>query len=432
MQKITIIGTGYVGLVTGVCLASKGNQVICVDNNPKIITKLESGVCTIYEAGLESLLQQSIKEGNISFTADTIGAVESSEVIFFCLPTPQGADGSADLSFVKSVTNQIAPYLKNNQIIVNKSTVPIGTGDIIEELIRKARPEIKFAVLSNPEFLKEGVAVNDFLYPERVVIGDGQKWALERIKDLYKPFTDNIILTDRRSSEMIKYAANSFLATKISFMNEIANLCEHLGADIEMVKEGIGSDPRIGSLFLNPSIGYGGSCFPKDVSALINIGYQEKYHLRILDAVTQVNIIQKAKFVSKIAKHYNYITEGLKLAVWGLTFKKNTDDVRDSPAYDVIHGLINAGVEITAFDPEGAENFIKYFPDLKIKIAPTKEECLEKANGLVILTEWDDFKNIDYAMLKTKMSQNVIFDGRNLLNKPEVIQNGFIYYGIGR
>jgi UDPglucose 6-dehydrogenase len=432
MQKITIIGTGYVGLVTGVCLASKSNKVICVDKNLDIISKLQSGTCTIFEDGLESLLQSSIQSGCLTFATDTITAIQSSDIIFYALPTPQGADGSADLSFVKSVTVQIAPFLGDGQIIVNKSTVPIGTGDIIENLIRELRPELDFAVVSNPEFLKEGLAVEDFLHPDRVVIGDGQQWAIDRIVELYRPFTDNIIVTDRRSAEMIKYAANSFLATKISFMNEIANLCEKLGADIDMVKAGVGSDPRIGNQFLNPSIGYGGSCFPKDVSALINIGHQERYHLRILDTVNEVNKIQKAKFVSKVVKGYNYITEGLTLAVWGLTFKKNTDDVRDSPAIEIINGLLVNGFKIRAFDPEGMSNFKKFNPDINIEFCDTKDDCLVNCDGLVILTEWNDFANLNYDLMSKKMKTKIIFDGRNILNKKECVENGFQYYGIGR
>jgi UDPglucose 6-dehydrogenase len=431
-MNITLIGTGYVGLVSGVCLALHGNQVICVDNNPKVVEKLQSGTCTIYEQGLEQDLQLAIKKSLITFTTNTIEAVQKSQVIFLCLPTPQGEDGSADLSYIVAVTKQIAPYLKDKQIIVNKSTVPVGTGDIIEQMIKELHPDLTFSVISNPEFLKEGFAVEDFNHPDRVVIGGDQTWALEALNTLYKPFTNNIIKTDRRSSEMIKYAANSFLATKISFMNEIANLCEKVGANVDMVKSGIGSDPRIGSQFLNPGIGYGGSCFPKDVSALISTAYQQQYQFKILDTVNQVNEIQKGLFVSKIAKHFNFNTAGLKLAIWGLTFKKNTDDVRASPTIEIIKSLVRAGFEITAYDPQGMDNFKIYLPQIKIEYVKTKEECLKAADGLIILTEWDEFKDIEFEVLKKQMKKLVIFDGRNLLERKYCEENGFDYYGVGR
>jgi UDPglucose 6-dehydrogenase len=431
-MNITLIGTGYVGLVTGVCLSLHGNQVICVDNNPKVVEKLQSGICTIYEPGLEKDLQLAIKKGVIKFTTNTIEAVQKSQIIFLCLPTPQGEDGSADLSYIVAVTKQITPFLKNRQIIVNKSTVPVGTGDVIEQMIKQVQPELNFAVVSNPEFLKEGFALEDFNHPDRVVIGGDQGWALDILADLYKPFTTNIIKTDRRSSEMIKYAANSFLATKISFMNEIANMCEKVGANVDMVKAGIGSDPRIGTQFLNPGIGYGGSCFPKDVSALISTAYQQQYQFKILDTVNQVNEIQKGLFVSKIAKHFNFNTGGLKLAIWGLTFKKNTDDVRASPTIEIIKSLTRAGFEIVAYDPQGMENFQTYLPNIKIEYAKTKEECLRAADGLVILTEWDEFKDVDFGILKKQMKKLVIFDGRNLLERKECEDNGFDYYGVGR
>jgi UDPglucose 6-dehydrogenase len=431
-MNITLIGTGYVGLVSGVCLALHGNNVICVDNNLKVVEKLQSGICTIYEPGLEKDLQLAISKGVISFTTDTIDAVQKSQIIFLCLPTPQGEDGSADLSYIVAVTKQIAPYLSQNQIIVNKSTVPVGTGDIIEQMIRDMHPDLKFSVISNPEFLKEGFAVEDFNHPDRVVIGGDQQWALETLTDIYLPFTSNIIKTDRRSSEMIKYAANSFLATKISFMNEIANLCEKVGANVDMVKAGIGSDPRIGTQFLNAGIGYGGSCFPKDVSALISTAYQQQYQFKILDTVNQVNEIQKGLFVSKIAKHFNFNTGGFKLGIWGLTFKKNTDDVRASPTIEIIKSLVRAGFEIIAYDPQGMNNFETCFPGIKIKYANTKLECLKAADGLVILTEWDEFKNIEFELLKKQMKQLVIFDGRNLLDRKECEENGFDYYGVGR
>jgi UDPglucose 6-dehydrogenase len=431
-MTITIIGTGYVGLVTGVCLSLKGNQVICVDNNPSIISKLESGICTIYEPGLESQLQLAIANKQISFTSDTIAAVLQSDVVFYCLPTPQGEDGAADLSYVVSVTNQIAPFLRANQIVVNKSTVPVGTGDIIEKMIKDLQPDLDFAVVSNPEFLKEGFAVQDFQQPDRVVLGASEVWALDILERLYSPFTPTIIKTDRRSSEMIKYAANSFLATKISFMNEVANLCEKVGANVDQVRLGIGSDPRIGSQFLNAGIGYGGSCFPKDVSALISTAYQQQYQFKILDTVNQVNEIQKGLFVSKIAKHYNFNTGGLRLSIWGLTFKKNTDDVRASPAIEVIKSLLRAGFEITAYDPQGMDNFAKYFPDIKINFASTITQGLDNADGLVILTDWDDFKKIDLQSLNSSMKQKIIFDGRNMLDRVECEKAGFVYYGVGR
>jgi UDPglucose 6-dehydrogenase len=431
-MNIALIGTGYVGLVSGVCLALHGNKVICVDNNPKVIEKLQSGVCTIYEPGLEKELQLAIKKGVVRFTTNTIEAVQKSEVIFLCLPTPQGEDGSADLSYIVAVTKQIAPYLKDKQIIVNKSTVPVGTGEIIEQMIKEVHSNLTFSVVSNPEFLKEGFAVEDFNHPDRVVIGGDQPWALEALTTLYTPFTKNIIKTDRRSSEMIKYAANSFLATKISFMNEIANLCEKVGANVDMVKSGIGSDPRIGSQFLNPGIGYGGSCFPKDISALISTAYQQQYQFKILDTVNQVNEIQKGLFVSKIAKHFNFNTGGLKLAIWGLTFKKNTDDVRASPTIEVIKSLVRSGFDITAYDPQGMDNFKIYLPNIKINYVNTKEECLKAADGLVVLTEWDEFKNVEFETLKKLMRKLVIFDGRNLLDRKECKENGFDYYGVGR
>lgn len=431
-MTITIIGTGYVGLVTGVCLALKGNQVICVDNNSAIINKLQAGICTIYEPGLEAELQKAISNKQISFTNDTISAVQSSDIVFYCLPTPQGDDGAADLSYVVSVTKQVAGILRNNQIIVNKSTVPVGTGDVIENLIKDIQPDLVFSVVSNPEFLKEGFAVEDFERPDRVVIGASQGWALAILESLYTPFTTNIIKTDRRSSEMIKYAANSFLATKISFMNEIANLCEKVGANVDQVRLGIGSDPRIGSQFLNAGIGYGGSCFPKDVSALISTAYQQQYQFKILDTVNAVNETQKGFFVSKIAKHYNYNTGGIKLAVWGLTFKKNTDDVRASPAIEIIKNLLRAGFEITVYDPQGMDNFARYYPEIKIEYAKTKEDCLDQVEGLVILTEWNEFATPDFEILNQIMKTKAIFDGRNLINRDDAESAGFVYYGVGR
>ncbi len=434
-KKITVIGTGYVGLVTGVCFAQKGNKVICIDNNIEKIKLLEEGVSPIFEPGIEELLKDNIRAGRIEFGMDLNKAVSESEIIFLCLPTPESEDGTADLSYVLGVASELSknPDI-DNKIIVNKSTVPVGTGELVKEIFVKAGRNV--SVVSNPEFLREGLAIEDFLRPERVVVGTGDEECSRVMIDLYRPFVDNIeqvIVMDIKSAEMTKYVANSFLATKISFINETANLCEKLGADISQVVKGIGSDSRIGNKFLQPSIGWGGSCFPKDVQALVAKSNQSYYHFEILDTVMKVNQKQKEIFANKVCKALeSNDLSSFTIGIWGLAFKAETDDIRKSPAVEIVSMLLKKGAKIKAFDPEAMDNYQRHYPNQNLKLVSTSLEAINGVDALVILTEWDEFKNFDLSIIQKSMKEPIVIDGRNLFSPITMKQNGIEYFSIGR
>ena len=432
-MKITVIGTGYVGLVTGTCFAETGNKVTCIDIDKAKVDKLSSGQITIYEPGLEKIFLRNIKEGRLVFTTHLEEVLEASEIIFLALPTPPGADGSADLKYVLGVADQLGKLMKGYKVIVNKSTVPVGTADKVREAIAK-NYKGEFDVVSNPEFLREGVAVDDFMKPDRVVIGTKSEQAKKVMTELYAPFVrqgNPLIFMDERSSELTKYAANSFLATKISFMNEIAQLCERMGADVDMVRRGIGSDDRIGKRFLFPGIGYGGSCFPKDVQALVKSSNEVNYEFEILKAVEKVNALQKLHLVNKINAYFKNDLQGKKIALWGLAFKPNTDDIRDAPAIDMINALTAAGATITAYDPEAMPNVKNKIGD-KIKYATNQYEALTGTDILVIATEWSEFRTPDFEIIEKELPSKVIFDGRNLFDVAKMKEMGYHYESIGR
>ena len=432
-MKITVIGTGYVGLVTGTCFAETGNKVTCVDIDKAKVDKLSSGQITIYEPGLEKIFLRNTKEGRLVFTTNLEEVLEGSEIIFLALPTPPGADGSADLKYVLGVADQMGKLMKGYKVVVNKSTVPVGTADKVREAIAK-NYKGEFDVVSNPEFLREGVAVEDFMKPDRVVIGTKSEQAKKVMTELYAPFVrqgNPLIFMDERSSELTKYAANSFLATKISFMNEIAQLCERMGADVDMVRRGIGSDDRIGKRFLFPGIGYGGSCFPKDVQALVKSSNEVNYDFEILKAVEKVNALQKLHLVNKINTYFKNDLQGKKIALWGLAFKPNTDDIRDAPAIDMINALTAAGATITAYDPEAMPNVKNKIGD-KIKYASNQYEALAGADILVIATEWSEFRTPDFEIIEKELPSKVIFDGRNLFDVVKMKEMGYHYESIGR
>ena len=432
-MKITVIGTGYVGLVTGTCFAETGNKVTCVDIDKAKVDKLSSGQITIYEPGLEKIFLRNTKEGRLVFTTKLEEVLEGSEIIFLALPTPPGADGSADLKYVLGVADQMGKLMKGYKVVVNKSTVPVGTADKVREAIAK-NYKGEFDVVSNPEFLREGVAVDDFMKPDRVVIGTKSEQAKKVMTELYAPFVrqgNPLIFMDERSSELTKYAANSFLATKISFMNEIAQLCERMGADVDMVRRGIGSDDRIGKRFLFPGIGYGGSCFPKDVQALVKSSNEVNYDFEILKAVEKVNALQKLHLVNKINTYFKNDLQGKKIALWGLAFKPNTDDIRDAPAIDMINALTAAGATITAYDPEAMPNVKNKIGD-KITYASNQYEALAGADILVIATEWSEFRTPDFEIIEKELPSKVIFDGRNLFDVAKMKEMGYHYESIGR
>ena len=432
-MKIAIIGTGYVGLVSGTCFSEMGNQVICVDIDKEKIENLKRGKVPIYEPQLESLIAKNIAQERLSFTMDLAMAVASSEVVFLALPTPPGEDGSADLSYVLDVAEKIGAIITKYTVIVNKSTVPVGTAEKVKSAIQKTS-KTDFDVVSNPEFLREGFAVNDFLKPERVVVGTASQKARELMKDLYKPFTRSgnpIYFMDEKSSELTKYAANSFLATKISFMNEIANICEKLGADVDQVRIGMGSDSRIGKRFLFPGMGYGGSCFPKDVKALLKSSSDLEYDFKILGSVEKVNEIQKTILLPKMVKHFKQNFKGVKIAVWGLSFKPNTDDIREAPAHYMIRELLCLGADICVYDPEANENTKAIFGN-QITYGDNCYDPLKDCDALLIATEWSVFRNPDFDTIKSLMKSHVIFDGRNLFERSEMQKMKFIYHSIGR
>jgi UDPglucose 6-dehydrogenase len=432
-MKITVVGTGYVGLVTGTCLAETGNHVCCVDIDQRKVEKLRNGIMPIYEPGLEKLFERNLKEDRLSFTTSLQEGVDHGEIIFLALPTPPGEDGSADLKYVLGVAENIGKILTEYKVIIDKSTVPVGTAEKVQAAVAK-NYDGEFDVVSNPEFLREGVAVEDFMKPDRIVIGTTSERAQKLLTELYAPYVrqgNPIIFMDERSAELTKYAANAFLATKISFMNEVAQLCERLGADVDMVRRGIGSDDRIGKRFLFPGIGYGGSCFPKDVQALVFSANEVKYEFQILNAVTEVNKRQKVHLVNKIKRYYNNDLTGKHFAIWGLAFKPNTDDIREAPALEIITALLEAGATVAAFDPEAMNN-VKNIVGDKIVFAETQYDCLQNADALIIATEWNEFRTPDFDKILETMKDTVVFDGRNLFDIEQMEKKGFHYESIGR
>ncbi len=432
-MRITVIGTGYVGLVAGACLADMGNDVICVDNNEEKLKKLEQGIIPIYEPGLEELVKSNVLENRLSFTSDIDMAVKKSEVCFIAVGTPQDEDGSADLHYVLGVAEEIAKAMNGYKVIVDKSTVPVGTAEKVTEIIRK-HTDYDFDVVSNPEFLKQGNAVDDFLMPDRVVIGSNSEKATAIMQDIYSPFfrTGNrVIVMDVKSAEMTKYASNSFLATKISFMNEIAQLCEKVGADAEMVRVGMSTDSRIGNKFLFPGLGYGGSCFPKDVKALIKTGADNGIDMNIIKSADETNKQQRQLFINKIIARFGEDLTGKTFAVWGLAFKPKTDDMREAPAITIINDLLNRGAKVQAYDPK-AMNSAKYHFQDRITYAKSSYETLNNADALLLLTEWNEFRRPDMDRIKELLKTPIIFDGRNQYNMERTVQRGFEYVCVGK
>ena len=437
-MKVTVVGTGYVGLVAGTCFADSGNEVICVDIDSNKINKLNNGKVPIYEPGLEEMIHRNVEQDRLFFTTNIKEAVQSSQIIFIAVGTPPDEDGSADLQYVLAVAKDIGTYMNGFKVVVDKSTVPVGTADKVRAEIEKYTNE-EFAVVSNPEFLKEGAAIDDFMKPDRVVIGTDNEEAAEIMRNLYAPFVRTgkpIIVMDIRSAELTKYTANAMLATKISFMNEIANLCDAVGANVEMVRKGIGSDRRIGPHFIFPGPGYGGSCFPKDVQAIIRTANEYGKHLRILEAVEQVNNSQKTVLMDKIRAYFENNLKGKTFAVWGLSFKPNTDDMRESPAIYMIRALVAEGATILAHDPEALEEAEWRFKDLieegHVKLMKKRYDALENADGLLVMTEWNAFREPDFYLIKETLSHPVIFDGRNLYNSARMKKLGIDYFSIGR
>lgn len=442
-MNIAVIGTGYVGLVTGTCFAETGNMVTCVDIVQSKVDKLSSGKITIFEPGLEKLFQRNSKEGRLKFTTSLEDGIKNAKVVFLALPTPPDGDGFADLKYVLKVAKDIGSLLKkgNYQVIIDKSTVPVGTAEKVHQTILKSANEAGienaeklFDVVSNPEFLREGVAVDDFMKPDRVVIGTSSEKAKKILGELYAPYVrqgNPVIYMDEKSAELTKYAANSFLAAKISFMNEIAQLCERLGADVDMVRRGMGSDERIGKRFLFPGIGYGGSCFPKDVQALAKSSRKADYEFKILEAVMKVNEDQKVHLLPKIKSYFKNNLKGKKIALWGLAFKPNTDDIREAPALSIIKDLVNAGAKVTAYDPEAMPNVKEEIGD-KIMYAENQYDALKDSDALVIATEWSEFRTPDFNKIKSLLKNPAIFDGRNLFELYQMKEIGFHYESVGR
>lgn len=435
-MQITIIGTGYVGLVSGTCFAETGNQVVCIDINKEKVAQLQAGKTPIYEPGLEQLLVRNIKEGRLTFTTSLEEGIKDAQIIFLALPTPPGADGAADLRFVLNVADDLSKLINRYTIIVNKSTVPVGTAERVREVLLSGGldPEL-FDVVSNPEFLREGVAVEDFLKPDRVVIGTTSDRAKVLMDELYQPFVrqgNPVFFMDERSAEMTKYAANAYLAMRISFMNEMANLCSKAGADVDNVRIGIGSDSRIGKRFLFPGVGYGGSCFPKDVQALSRTAQEWDYSFRILDAVMDVNADQKKILAQQIKDYYGLDLSGRTIAVWGLAFKPETDDIREAPALELIEELLESGATVRAFDPEAMDNVKRVFGNDKVYFAKDPYDTLEGADALAIVTEWSEFRNPDFNKIEQLLKQPAIFDGRNVFTLSKMEKLGFYYQSIGR
>jgi UDPglucose 6-dehydrogenase len=432
-MKIAVIGTGYVGLVTGTCFAETGNEVMCVDIDQRKVDMLNNGQITIYEPGLEKIFLRNLKEDRLKFTSDLKSGIKDAQILFLALPTPPGEDGSADLKYVLGVAKSLGSLISEYVVVVDKSTVPVGTAEKVTAAIAE-NAKVEFDVVSNPEFLREGVAVEDFMKPDRVVIGCGSERAKKLMSELYAPFVRSgnpLIFMDVRSAELTKYAANAFLATKITFMNEISQLCERLGADVDMVRLGIGSDARIGKRFLFPGIGYGGSCFPKDVQALVKSSNEVAYDFQILNAVMDVNEKQKLHLIPKVESHFNGDLKGKHFALWGLAFKPNTDDIREAPALYMIDALLNAGATVTAFDPEAMPN-VKQMVGDKIQFAESQYEALEGADALLIATEWNEFRTPDFNKIGQLLKNKTIFDGRNLFDIATMEKLGYHYESIGR
>jgi len=432
-MKIAVIGTGYVGLVTGTCLAETGNEVICVDIDAEKVAKMRNGNVPIYEPHLDILFERNIKANRLSFTTSLEEGLSHGDIIFLALPTPEDEDGSADLSYILNVSEEIGKKITSYKVIVDKSTVPVGTANRVKDVISE-NASCDFDVVSNPEFLREGFAVDDFLKPERIIIGSSSDRATAMMQKLYSPFVRSgnpIIVMDEKSAELTKYAANAFLATKITFMNEIANYCEKVGADVDKVRAGMGSDSRIGKRFLFPGIGYGGSCFPKDVKALQKAGKDEKYDFKILNSVIEVNDIQKTILLPKIKSYFKNNLSGKHIAVWGLAFKPETDDIREAPSIYMMEELLKNGANLTVFDPEAMPNIKKRFGDT-LSYATSMYDALQNADALLICTEWSIFRTPDYQKLKEKLNESVIFDGRNLYNIEDMVAEGITYFSIGR
>jgi UDPglucose 6-dehydrogenase len=433
IMKISVIGTGYVGLVTGTCLAETGNEVVCVDIDKGKVEKMRNGEVPIYEPHLDVLFERNIKANRLKFTTSLEEGLEHGEIIFLALPTPEGEDGSADLSYVLNVSEEIGKKIKEYKVIVDKSTVPVGTAEKVRAIIAK-NASCEFDVVSNPEFLREGFAVDDFMKPERIIVGSSSERATAQMKKLYSPFVRSgnpIIVMDEKSAELTKYASNSFLATKITFMNEIANYCEKVGADVDMVRAGMGTDSRIGRRFLFPGIGYGGSCFPKDVKALKKAGKDKNYDFKILNSVIEINSAQKTILMPKIDTYFNNDLKGKTIAIWGLAFKPETDDIREAPSIDMMEALLKKEAILQVFDPEAMRNIEKRFGD-KLKYSESMYSALEGADALLICTEWSIFRTPDYNKLKELLRNPVIFDGRNLYNINDMETEGFTYVSIGR
>jgi UDPglucose 6-dehydrogenase len=430
---LAVVGTGYVGLVAAACFAESGNHVIGVDNDAHKIAQLQQGRSLIYEPGLEELLERNLREGRLQFTTDLAGAVRHSEIIFIAVGTPSHPDGSVDLSQVLTVAEEIARSMNGPKIIVIKSTVPVGTAERIQKAIARST-RYEFEIVSNPEFLKEGAALNDFLKPDRIIIGTSSPKAAEVMRELYAPFVRTekpIIIMDNRSAEMTKYASNLMLAAKISLMNELANLCEHMGADIEQVRKGVGADSRIGYAFLFPGVGYGGSCLPKDVKALVRMGQDHGYPLRIAAAVDTVNEEQRLRFFRKIHDHFQGRLKGRRIVIWGLTFKPGTDDMREAPSITIIEKLLEHGASVVAHDPKANSKARALFGD-RIEYTDDHDGSVRAAEALVVLTEWGEFRTPDFERIKREMKTPVIFDGRNIYNPEKLRKMGFTYYGVGR
>lgn len=444
-MNIAVVGTGYVGLVTGTCLAETGNTVVCVDINEDKVKKMKEGVVPIYEPHLDVLFHRNIKAGRLSFTTNLAEAIDKAKIIFLALPTPPGEDGSADLSYILGVANDLGKIIKDYKVIVDKSTVPVGTADKVRDIMLKSLKQnpafanaeeqrASFDIVSNPEFLREGFAVDDFLKPDRVVIGSSSEKARKVMEELYKPYVrqgNPIVFMDEKSAELTKYAANAFLATKITFMNEIANLCERVGADVDMVRIGIGSDDRIGKRFLFPGIGYGGSCFPKDVQALSKSANEVNYDFSLLNAVMEVNEKQKTIIIPKVKRYFKDNLKGKHFALWGLAFKPDTDDIREAPALYLINELTAAGATVTAYDPEAMPN-VKQLLGTKIGFANDPYETLNNADALIIATEWSVFRTPDFDKVTAALKNKVIFDGRNVYGNDQMKELGYHYESIGR
>ena len=437
-MKIGIVGSGYVGLVAAACFAEMGNNVVCVDVDENKIRNLKNGIVPIYEPGLEVLVKENYKKQTLTFTTKIQDALSVSEVIFIAVGTPMGDDGSADLKYVLQVAKSIGENMKHHLVVIDKSTVPIGTADKVKETVQSAldtrSSDLTFSVVSNPEFLKEGAAIKDFMHPDRVVVGADDEKAMQLMRNLYDPFTlsnDRFIGMDIRSAEMTKYAANAMLATKISFINEIASICESVGADVNHVRTGIGSDKRIGYQFIYPGCGYGGSCFPKDVQALVNIANDHGYNPELISSVERVNKAQKKVLFSKLVSQFGNDLKGKKIAIWGLSFKPETDDMREAPSINLIQSIVKAGGEVSAYDPKSMDEAKFYLKDIKVNYCIDKYSVLDGADALILVTEWKEFRSPDFDLIKSKMNNNLFIDGRNQFKKEFMECNGFKYIQIG-